>query len=606
MIGKKRMYKLFAAMVLALCCISTPYSFASQKSDGLKHRFNDPALNNAMGADVTLGEASNGALVNQTAIDNAKAVKYQTTEIFELYDGVYIMPDQVVNSAFIIAPEGVIVWETGENLGDGKHYREEIRKITDKPIKAVIYSHSHYTQGTSALIQGESDVMIIGHPNLNENMKTSGLGSYFPELEPLQLARAMQQVNMFLPKEGPDAKYGLYLELNERGFVPVNTPVKNGQILNVAGIDLQFFTEGGSDTDDCTTVWIPSKKLVLNNLVWPFMPNIATPRGSKFRDPRIWVKGLSVMRDLEPEFLVNQHAVALKGKEKIRQLVTDYMDFLNLILDQTLRGILKGLGPEELRDFVVVPPHLQVHPWLFESYGIQSWISPYIMNYALGWWDGDAATLFKLPPKNIAERLVPALGGRDKVVRLAKDAQQKKEYAWSLELLNYLLRISADDADALALKANIMSTMAYSSTSSIARSYLLTQARSIRKEGPAPVIIPPTKEQIASSPDKFVDYYRVRLDPIKAQNTDKVLAFDFTENNEKVFALHIRKGVCEYIPDVNEYYRPADITLSLGRQSWAKLYLNEMKLQELVAENEIKIKGGISEATTLLNLFDLF
>jgi len=32
--------------------------------------------------------------------------------------------------------------------------------------------------------------------------------------------------------------------------------------------------------------------------------------------------------------------------------------------------------------------------------------------------------LFKLPPKDIAERLVPALGGRDKVIALAKEARR--------------------------------------------------------------------------------------------------------------------------------------------------------------------------------------
>jgi alkyl sulfatase BDS1-like metallo-beta-lactamase superfamily hydrolase len=94
--------------------------------------------------------------------------------------------------------------------------------------------------------------------------------------------------------------------------------------------------------------------------------------------------------------------------------------------DQTLRGLLTGLGPEDLIDFVQLPPHLRKDPYIAEIYGLFCWYPPYIAQYALGWWDGDAATLLRLPPKESALRLVAALGGRDKVLALAKEAQGKK------------------------------------------------------------------------------------------------------------------------------------------------------------------------------------
>ena len=115
------------------------------------------------------------------------------------------MQNPSVASALIVGTDGVIVWESGDNPEDGKHYRAEIRKVTDKPIKAVMYSHSHEVLGTATLIEGEKDVLIIGHPNLNENLKTLGVGAYFPETEPLQFARVYQYFNAFLPNEGPTA-----------------------------------------------------------------------------------------------------------------------------------------------------------------------------------------------------------------------------------------------------------------------------------------------------------------------------------------------------------------------------------------------------------------
>jgi linear primary-alkylsulfatase len=252
------------------------------------------------------------------------------------------MQNPSVSSAFIVGDDGVIVWDTGDNLEDGRHFRAEIRKITDKPIKAVIYSHSHEVLGTSALLEGETDVLILGHPNVNKNLQTSGVGSYFPETEPLQWSRLYQQFNTFLPQSGPDAKWGITVALGERGFVPVNHPVKNGEELTIAGIRFQFFTEGSTDSDDTLTVWLPDQKVALNNVLRAYPPNIYTPRGALWRDPRAWRDATRLLRDLKPEILIGQPTLTLKGKDEIFTHLNNYLDFSNLILDQTLRGLLKG------------------------------------------------------------------------------------------------------------------------------------------------------------------------------------------------------------------------------------------------------------------------
>jgi alkyl sulfatase BDS1-like metallo-beta-lactamase superfamily hydrolase len=78
----------------------------------------------------------------------------------------------------------------------------------------------------------------------------------------------------------------------EKGFLPVTRPVLDGDVLTVAAVKMQFFTEYHFDTDDCLTVWLPGKKIALNNLVWPMMPNFYTPRGATYRDPFNWIDGL--------------------------------------------------------------------------------------------------------------------------------------------------------------------------------------------------------------------------------------------------------------------------------------------------------------------------
>jgi len=62
--------------------------------------------------------------------------------------------------------------------------------------------------------------------------------------------------------------------------------------------------------------------------------------------------------------------------------------------------------------------------------------------------------------------------------------------------------------------------------------------------------VAPTVEQIkAPEPGTFVNYHQVRIDPIMAQKTDAMIRFEFTDASNKPVALHVRRGVVQYIED---------------------------------------------------------
>jgi len=66
----------------------------------------------------------------------------QTTKV-EGTDGVYVFRNVGHQAMFIVTPDGVIATDPvayGRPTG-GQDYLNEIRKVTDKPVKYVIYSH---------------------------------------------------------------------------------------------------------------------------------------------------------------------------------------------------------------------------------------------------------------------------------------------------------------------------------------------------------------------------------------------------------------------------------------------------------------------------------
>jgi len=417
-------------------------------------------------------------------------------------------------------------------------------------------------------------------------------------------ARVLVQFNNFMPTEGPDAALSGKLEVGKPvAFLPANKTVQDGEELDVLGVKLQFFTKYTSD-DFNLTVWLPEKKTVLNNFFWPGTPNLYTLRGGVYRDPLIWRDGLKVIRDLQPEILLSTHTRAVVGKDEVMRRLTGYMDQISLTYDQTLRGILGGLTLGDLRHVVYIPPHLEEIPENAQSYGETVHFPEAIYQYVIGWFDGDVTQLFKVAPKDEAQRLVELMGGLDKVFQAAKAALEAKEYAWGAQLVQYIYLLDPVDRAVRQLKADLLRQMAYRSTGSIARAFLMSEALALEGKVTIPRLIPPSPGIIAQSPNTFVDFFRVRIDPKKAQDTDVVIEFVFTDKGNQAVALHARRGVAEYVPVPAEYYRESDYVMALDSESWASLYLSSVDLKGMLAAGKVKLNKGDPEK--VLGIFDLF
>jgi len=564
-----------------------------------------------MGGPAELTTAPNGAVVNKEVLEELPKTGWTNgPEIENPVDGVYVLGGYLISACIVVeAEDGLIVFDTGDTKKDAEKLLEAIRTFSKKPVKAIVYSHSHYTFGAGVLAEGNKDVMVIGHPDLNdvvaENMTGGGAPAFYPEVGPLLTARALQQFNVYLPEKGPDAWFSpTNLSAGEMAFLPVNKPVKDGEMFDVLGIKMQFFTKYGTDDNVHTTVWLPDRKIAIQNSLWSTPPNLYTIRGDLYRDPRVWYQSVKAVRDLEPEVLVGYTHRPIIGEDKVRETLNSYMDGISFVLDQSLRGILAGYGPEDLRYMIKMPDYLAEEPHNFPSYGELSFQTPAVFYFTVGWYDGDAATIFRPSPTEESERLVKLIGGREKVLAEAQASYDKKEYAWAGQLVNYLYRLNPEDKEVRLFKAKVLRQLAYLSTGANARSHLLTAALALEGKVTVPRIIPPQPGVIAVNPATFVDYFRVRIDPTKSQETDKLVEFKFAGHDNSV-GLHVRRAIAEYVEEPEAYYKPADIVIAMSGETWAKLYLNANSVEDLVKTGDVKIERGTGEEVSrLLAMFD--
>src|SRR6266481_8371211 len=84
--------------------------------------------------------------------------------------GVYVISDNGWQSAFLVTDEGVIVFDAPASFG--KSIPLEVSKVTDKPIKMLVYSHSHKDHiGGSAAFKNIKDLKIVALEGVGDFLK---------------------------------------------------------------------------------------------------------------------------------------------------------------------------------------------------------------------------------------------------------------------------------------------------------------------------------------------------------------------------------------------------------------------------------------------------
>ena len=129
-----------------------------------------------MGGAVELVEAPNGAVVDADLLEVNPRIMYLEPTAEEVIEGVWSIGGySLVNTTVIEGEHGLIVYDTGDTREEAEHIREAVEKISDKPIKVILYSHSHYALGGGALVDDPDDVLVIGQPTRKSGRRTGSL-----------------------------------------------------------------------------------------------------------------------------------------------------------------------------------------------------------------------------------------------------------------------------------------------------------------------------------------------------------------------------------------------------------------------------------------------
>jgi alkyl sulfatase BDS1-like metallo-beta-lactamase superfamily hydrolase len=539
--------------------------------------------------------------------------KKMEQRVYKIADNVYsAVGYALANSIMIEGRDGIIIVDVTESVDSAKAVLAQFRKITDKPVKAIVYTHNHtdHTMGVKAFTTEEDvkagRVEIFAHETLMDTVISNA-----SVIAPILGLRSAYSFGIALER-GPEGSVnegiGPKLVIGQRSFIAPTRTFKDSLDVEVAGVKMHL-QHAPSETDDEIVVWLPDSKVLLTAEViqGECFPNLHTLRGTKYRDPVNWFKSIDRLRGFGAEHMVPSHGRPISGKQKIEELLTSYRDAIQYVHDQTIRNMNKGLTPDELVEVVSkLPPHLANHPWLGEFYGTVKHSVREIYSGYLGWFEGDPTFLDPLPRGERAARYVEQMGGRDQVLAAAKKAFDKGDYQWAAELVTYVIRVNKDDAQARGLKARALRGLAYRTENTNWRDWYISSARELEKSLNSMVTLasmsslaaPDIVKQLPVS--KFFEAMTVRLDPVKTADVHLTVAFRITDTG-RGYALEVRRGVAQLHETLPAQ---ADVTLNLTMNDLQRIILRQTTFADALGAGEIKAEGKQEELARFFGFFD--
>jgi alkyl sulfatase BDS1-like metallo-beta-lactamase superfamily hydrolase len=552
--------------------------------------------------------------VNPSLWRNAQLINI--SGLFKVTDGIYQVRNlDLSNMTIIEGKAGItvvdpLISQETAKVGIDLYFQHRGKK----PVKAVIYTHSHIDHyGGVRGIVSEADV------------KAGKVKIFAPEgfleaavAENVMAGTAMSRRAAYMygnllppdPKGQVGAGLGTTTSAGTVTLIPPTDIVtKTGEKHKIDGLTYEFLMAPGSEAP-AEMLWYIEEKRAISAAedCTHTLHNTYSLRGAKIREPLPWSKYLNTavrMWGSKAQVMFAQHHWPTWGNKEVVNLLRVQRDLYRYINDETLRLANHGYTRDEIAEQFKLPDGL-AKVWANRGYygSISHNVKATYVLY-LGWFIGNPATLHELPPVEASKRYVEFMGGADAVLAKARSDYEKGEFRWVAQVVNHVVFADPDNKAARDLQADALEQLGYQAENGPWRNFYLTGAKELRdgvNKLPTPNTASPDTVR-AMTVEMFLDYLAVRLNREKAGNAKGVLIFDFGKAGG-VYKVEMENGVLNHTKGVRDPH--ADATVTLSRDTLNKIILQEVKLDDAIKSNEVKISGNADKVKELVSYLDSF
>lgn len=535
--------------------------------------------------------------------------------LYQVSDSVWqVRGFDVSNITFIKGDAG---WVVVDPLTTAETAKAALDLVTEKlgarPIKAVIYTHSHsdHFGGVRGVVDQKDveagKVAIIAPEGFMKEVVSENV------LAGNAMARRAQyQFGIMLP---PGVEGQISSGIGQgiaRGTITLIPPTQSisqtGQELVLDGVRFRFQYTPNTEAPAEMNFYLPDLRILdMAENANPAMHNVLTPRGALVRDSKAWADGLTESIRLfadGSDLMITSHGWPRFGRDTVKAVLEQHRDAYKYLHDQSVRLLNHGLTGDEIAAQIALPPSLAKDWFNRGYYGSMSFNSRAVYQRYMGWYDANPVHLAPSPPAETGKRYVAAMGGADKVKALAAEAAKAGDYAWAASLLNHL--VMADDGDKAARTqlAAVYEQLGYQTENAIWRNMYLTATDELRggvRKTPASMA---SLDMLQGLPSQMIfDVLAIRLNAEKVGDARLKLAFVFPERNER-FLVEVRNRVLVAQPLVEG--EKLDATLTVARPVFLDSLFRGAPLLPKILTGEVKLEGDRSAMGRLSGWFDAF
>ena len=509
------------------------------------------------------------------------------------------------NFGFIETDNGVIVVDAGWFPTPTANAYALLREQTNKPVIAVIYTHLHMDHygGIQAILPSENagDIPIYGPADWEA---TIAMGQSVTHKATLR--RAFMQMGIPIP-EGLEGTVGNgigpspRLERNDALSYPPTIEVPEKIAINIDGVDLEIFPAEG-DVPEHLWVWLPEDRILFSGDAPPHgvFPAVETARFEMGRDPNKMMASVQKTIDLDPLAIVPGHSSIISDHSEIRELMTLTRDTIQFLIDQVDRFYLTNRSVDDLLNTIDLPPAVAAHPQLQPYYHRWEWMMQQRFTKRAGFID-DWMDYLSHNAYDEAARLVPALGGRDKVIDMA-EANVSSDPQWAARLATYLILTNENDEEARQVRQQASIRFAQVTSSTNQRNYLLGLVA--EENGDIDfdrMLRAPVAGSLRSLDDgELLGRLRNRVIAENADNVDITVRLDLTDG--EVYDLRVINNVLRISwPDEE---RAVASNWRTDRATVIGVLTDEMSLSEAITSGRIAATGNARKTQTFASLFE--
>ena len=228
----------------------------------------------------------------------------------ELADNVYLFTHNIHRSLFIVTDDGILVTDP-QTAEAAPRYLEEVRKISDAPIRYLVYSHHHNDHASGGAVFGD-EVTTVGHENVRNHLGDEGMQDVQP----------------------PDMTF------------------TDEMALFLGDLEVRLLYPGHSETDSNIILYLPARNMAF--MVDTMLVRAVPWQNMASGDLNGWIAALETLHGMDFDTFVPGHG-PLGTKDDIQALI----DYMTTLKDEVARRIDEGQALEEIQNSLELPQYAE-------------------------------------------------------------------------------------------------------------------------------------------------------------------------------------------------------------------------------------------------------